>query len=225
MGATTPVQLPLSTRASARGRAAFCAGFSLVEAIVATGIVALMLVAALNLVAGAARARAADGDHRAALMLAHQLMGEVQQQPYKDESLLGLLFGPEAGETPTPTRADFDDVDDYHNFMEKPPALKAGTPLAGFDGWKRRVKVEWVDPQTLSDSLVDTGLVRLEVRVTDPQGREISVYAYRSAHMTAGAPAAGTNALVWTGIELEADGETTRQATAGVGLVTLPTTP
>src|SRR5690349_3697085 len=107
---------PYATRPRGAG-----AAFSLVEAVVAAGIVAVMLVASLNLLGSAAQARGADNDHRTALLLAHQLMGEIQQQPYKDESLVALLFGPEAGEATTPTRAGFDDVDDYDNFQEKPP--------------------------------------------------------------------------------------------------------
>src|SRR3982750_2335230 len=86
---------------SRRGRRARTAGFSLVEAIVASGIVGLMLVASVNLLGGAVRARAADNDHRTGLMLAQQLMAEIQQQAYKDETPLNLTFGPELGESGT----------------------------------------------------------------------------------------------------------------------------
>jgi hypothetical protein len=192
---------------------------------VAVGIVAVMLVASLNLLGSAAKARGADNDHRTALLLAHQLMGEVLQQPYKDESLLSIVFGPEAGETATPTRAGFDDVDDYDSFQDKPPQLKDGTPLVGYESWKRKVRVGWVDPVTLADSSLDTGLKRIEVRVTDSRGRETYLYALRSVNMAPDAPAAGTSALLWTGIELETVGETPRRTTAGVPVVTRPTTP
>ena len=53
-------------------------------------------------------------------MLAQQLMAEIQQQPYKDQTVLGLLFGPELGES-TADRSAFDDVDDYDGFVEQPP--------------------------------------------------------------------------------------------------------
>ena len=196
----------------------------MVEAIIAAGIVGVMLVASLNLLAGAAKSRTASNDRRTALMLAHQLMGEIQQQPYKDESIAALLFGPELGETGA-TRSGFDDVDDYNTFQEKPPALKDGTVLPRYASWRRAVTVRWVSPGTLVTSLTDTGLVLVEVRVTDPRGRETVVSALRSAHMTAAAPASGTTALLWTGIELETEGTTSRSATAGVEVVTRPAAP
>ena len=103
----TPPTSP--TRRAARGRAA---GFSLVEAMVSAGIVGVMLVASVNLLGSAARTRVADNNRRAASLLAQQLMSEVQQHAYKDESLTALLFGPELGED---SRAKYDDVDDYNN--------------------------------------------------------------------------------------------------------------
>jgi type II secretory pathway pseudopilin PulG len=230
-----PQLLPRPARQGVTGRRAahVCGrtwrGFSLVEAVVATGIVAVMLVASMNLLGSAAKSRGFDNDRRTALMLAHQLMGEIQQQPYKDESMLALLFGPEAGELAAPslpqTRAGFDDVDDYNNWQDRPPQLKDGTALAGYDGWKRKVKVSWINPTTLADSAIDTGLERIEVRVTDPKDRETVVYALRSAYMTPDPPASGTTALLWTGVELDAGGDTPRRTTAGIPLVTRPTTP
>ena len=199
-------------------------GFSLVEAVVAAGIVALMLVASLNLLTGAARSRAADSDRRTALMLADQLMAEIQQQPYKDESLTGLLFGPELGETGG-TRAKFDDVDDYDGFAEKPLLLKDGSPLAGFEAWQRKVKVKWVQPGGLAAAVMDTGLELIEVKVIDPKGRETAVHALRSSYTTADPPPAGTTAMLWAGIELDVGTSPTRHATLGVTMLNRPPTP
>jgi type II secretory pathway pseudopilin PulG len=200
------------------------AGFSLVEAVVAAGIVGLMLVASINLFGSAVRTRAVDNDRRTALMLANELISEIQQQAYKDENLGALLFGPELGE-PGTTRANFDDVDDYDRFQEKPPKLKDGTTLVGYETWMRTVKVTWVRPADLSPALLDSGLVLIEVTVTDPKNRVTTVSALRSASMTADAPPAGTTALLWAGVELEAGGDTPRRATGGVNLVTQPPTP
>ena len=198
--------------------------FTLVESIIAAAIVAVMLVASINLLGAAAGTRAAGNDRRTGLMLAHQLMAEIQQQPYKDESIAALLFGPELGETGT-TPAGFDDVDDYNKFDEKPPRLKDGTALAGYSAWRRTVTVTWVDPVTMATSLVDTGLKLVEVKATDPRGRAWSVSALRSLQTGPQAPPAGTTALMWTGIELEAAGKTPRAVTAGVEVVTHPAAP
>jgi type II secretory pathway pseudopilin PulG len=199
-------------------------GFSLVEAVVAAGIVGLMLVASMNLVGGAVRTRVVDNDHRTALMLAQQLMAEIQQQPYKDESPLGLLFGPELGES-TADRAAFDDVDDYNGFTEAPPRLKDGTLLAGYGAWKRKVSVKWVQPASLAASLTDSGLELIEVRAVDPGGRETAVSALRSAYTVTDPPPSGTTSLRYTAVELEAGGATPRLATAGTIVLAQPQTP
>src|SRR5215207_5086517 len=142
---------PRTARPAARRRAR---GFSLVEAMVSAGIVGVMLVASVNLLGSAAKTRVTDNNRRTALALAQQLISEIQPLPYKDDSLTGILFGPELGES---GRGSFDDVDDYENYREKPPEERDGTVMAGYDGWQRKVKIDWVDPNTLAESLVDTG--------------------------------------------------------------------
>jgi type II secretory pathway pseudopilin PulG len=212
-----PGRTPHGARGSARG-------FSMVEALVAAGIVGLMLVASVNLLGGAVRARAADNDHRTALMLAQQLMAEIQQQPYKDPTALGLLFGPELGES-TADRSAFDDVDDYDGFVEQPPRLKDGTLLSGYGTWKRKVKVKWVQPGSLSTSLTDTGLELISVSAIDARGRETAITALRSAYTAMDPPTAGTTSLLFTAVELDAGGTTPRLATGGAVILAQPKTP
>jgi hypothetical protein len=189
---------------------------------VSAGIVGVMLVASVNLFGGAAKTRAADNSRRTALLLAHQLISEVQQQPYKDDSLLALLFGPELGET---KRGEFDDVDDYNDHRENSPTDRSGAAIPGYTGYERRVRVEWVDRTTLQKAGSDTGLVKIEVRVTDPRGVETTVYALRSEHAApVEAQPAGSTWVQWSGVELEVGGDSPRRATGGVNPVTLPLT-
>ena len=101
-------------------------------------IVALMLVASLNLLGSRGKERASDNDRRVALMLAQQLMSEIQQQQYKDEDLLALAVRPEVFES-NGTCPAFDDVDDYNNFMDKPIG-KQKAPLIGYGRRKRKAK-------------------------------------------------------------------------------------
>lgn len=120
------------------------AAFTLVETVIATVIVAVMFVAALNTV-GASRLT----QHRASLvsqgrLLAESLMSEILVQSYEEPDG-PPAFGRESGELAT-TRAAYDDVDDYHGWSASPPAAKDGTPLANTVGWTRTVRVEWVDP-------------------------------------------------------------------------------
>jgi type II secretory pathway pseudopilin PulG len=195
-------------------------GFSLVEAMVSAGIVGVMLVASVNLLSSAARTRVADSNRRTSLLLAQQLMSEVISQPYKDGDLLNLLFGPELGEN---SRADFDDVDDYSNYQEKPPKDHGGAVIAGFNDWKRKVKVTWVAPDTLDAALLDSGLVLVQVTAIDPRGVETSVYALRAERaVPADAPATGSTWAQWTDIDLQIGGATPRRIVTAANNVASP---
>ena len=223
-----PRQLRLPRRRSAgrAGAARGARGFSLVEAMVSAGIVGVMLVASVNLLSSAARTRVTDSNRRTALLLAQQLLSEVVAQPYKDELLNILVFGPESGED---SRAAYDDVDDYRNHLDKPPKDRAGVAISGYSAWKRKVKVVWVSPTvtagTLTESLVDSGLVRVEVTVTDPRGVETVVSALRAERAApADAPAPGSTWVQWTDIELEVGGKAPRRVVTGVNAVTRPPT-
>jgi type II secretory pathway pseudopilin PulG len=210
--------LPTSRRP--RRLASGARGFSLVEAMVSAGIVGVMLVASVNLLSSAARTRNADNNHRTGLLLAQQLITEVQTQPYKDESL--PVFGPEAGET---VRSNFDDIDDYNDYREKPPKDRNGTAMPAYQDWERRVRIEWVSPDTLNGSGTDTGLLMIEVRVSDPRGQETRVYALRSERaVPVDPPVTGSTYVQWTEIELEVGGDTPRHSTTGVNSLLRPRT-
>ena len=135
-------------------------GFSLIEAVIATVIVAVMLCAALQTVA-AARASDYTVTNRArGQFLAQALLSEVLEQSYSDP-LATPLFGPEVGET----RPTFDDVDDYSNNAELTPQDKSGNALPNTTGWTRSVVVEWVAIDNLNGpaSLTETGIKRVTV--------------------------------------------------------------
>jgi type II secretory pathway pseudopilin PulG len=214
---------PQSRRSSAAATAAPASrarGFSLVEAMVSAGIVGVMLVASVNLLSSAARTRASDGNRRTAVLLAQQLMAEVQQQPYKEPTLINILFGPELGEN---ARTDYDDVDDYRNYTEKPPLDRTGAAMTDYAKWQRKVRVKWVNPDTLTESLTDTGLVLIEVRVQDPRGAEIALYALRAERAwPADPPPSGSTSVVYTEVELQVGGQTPRHVVTGVNPVSQP---
>ena len=195
-------------------------GFSLVEAIVSAGIVGVMLVASVNLLSSAARTRVADSNRRTSGQLAQQLMSEILTQPYKDETPLNLLFGPEAGES---ARTDFDDVDDYRNYMEKPPKDHNGAALTGFETWKRKVKVNWVLPGTLIESAVDTGLLKIEVTAEDARGVATTVSALRAERaVPADVPPPGSTWLQMTDVQLEVGGDAPRRSVTAVSTIMRP---
>jgi hypothetical protein len=83
-------------------------------------------------------------EKRAALLLARQMMEEIQGKRYEAESIPGS-FGLESGERPP--RLNFDDIDDYDQWDESPPQYPDGTPVNGtnttpdFSGLRRKVTV------------------------------------------------------------------------------------
>ena len=138
--------------------------FTLVEAVLAMLVVALMLVAALNAVSATKAAELAFTDRTRGAMLAQALLDEVLSREYEDPDASEPVFGPDAGET---TRASFDDVDDYANWTESPPQNLDGTNMTDLAGWTRSVVVERVDGANPSGPAAgaETGLKRVTVTV------------------------------------------------------------
>ncbi len=89
-------------------------GVTLVEAIVATVVLSVAVAAVSTaLIAGTQQAYASV-DAKRATQLAQAMMEEILAQPYNDpEGATG--FGADAAET---SRADFDNIDDYHGLTE-----------------------------------------------------------------------------------------------------------
>jgi type II secretory pathway pseudopilin PulG len=159
----------------------FPTGFTLVEAAVSLIIVSAMLVAALSTV-GASRL----SQHKSSLgsrgqLLAESLMAEILRQDYQDPDIQGV-FGCESGES-TSTRADFDDVDDYHGWSSSPPVDKNGSLIWGLTNWKRSVTVEWVDPLDLGQvKLSETNVKKVTVTVSYDDVLVASLVGIRSAY-------------------------------------------
>jgi hypothetical protein len=179
----------------------------LIEAAVCVVIVGVMLVAALQTVAASARARRVQAGQARGPALARQLLAEVRQCRYSEESTaeavntsttsttsstsstsvtstvvaLSGLLGPDAGEVDAKSRLLFDDVDDYHGLSESSARGRDGKALKGGDDWKREVTVEYVRPES-PDVVVtdDQGLKRITVTVTGPAGVTTTLVALRS---------------------------------------------
>lgn len=179
----------------------------LIEAAVCVVIVGVMLVAALQTVAASARARRVQAGQARGPALARQLLAEVRQCRYSEESTaeavntsttsttsstsstsvtstvvaLSGLLGPDAGEVDAKSRLLFDDVDDYHALSESSARGRDGKALKGGDNWKREVTVEYVRPES-PDVVVtdDQGLKRITVTVTGPAGVTTTLVALRS---------------------------------------------
>lgn len=142
------------------------AGTSLVEVVVATFIIGVLMVAALRSLGASV-----SGSHRLArssqaTQLAHEMLAEILELDYEDPDG-SVTFGRESNEGSFTTRAEFDDVDDFHLWAENPPIDRDGIPLSEFnEAWHRQVTVSYVDAQDLAARVVsDAGIKRIDVTV------------------------------------------------------------
>ncbi len=119
--------------------------FSLVEAVVSLIVISGLLVAALNTVGSSQVSQFRSSHAYLGQLLAEALLAEIGSQAYADPNG-DPVFGHEDGEDAR-SRADFDDIDDYHKWVSTPPTEKDGTPLSGWTDWQRIVTVVWIDPQ------------------------------------------------------------------------------
>ncbi|HUG67600.1 MAG TPA: hypothetical protein VMM76_07605 [Pirellulaceae bacterium] len=180
------------------------AGLSLVEVLFATVIVSFILVTSLDGLGGALKMWNVATWRSDAYGLAEQLMAEIMQQEYKEPgtSLLGIDLGESAS-----NRADWDDVDDYDGWSSA-PQYKDGTPITGFSMWRRQVEVKLVQrasPNTTT--LLDEGLKRITVRVTDPDGQVTALVAWRSEWGSLQTePEANEIVQTWVGSEMTVNG-------------------
>jgi len=93
-------------------------------------------------------------EERIALLLAKQMMEEIQSKAYEDPNQTPVLFGLEPGEN-APC-INFDDIDDYNDWDENPPQYPDGTSMDGNGGgpdyqdFRRQVVVENVDDSNYS---------------------------------------------------------------------------
>lgn len=138
--------------------------FSLIEVLVATFIMGVLLVAAMQTVGNSVRAEMSNADRCKGLWLAQELMSEVLVARYVEPEETPE-FGPEPLETGG-TRSDFDDVDDYHNWTASPPENPDGTQIPDRTDWQRTVVVEYVDANDLTTTVgTDQGVKRITVTV------------------------------------------------------------
>lgn len=137
-------------------------GFSLVEVVMAVLIIATMFAVAMHTVGASRMQQFHAAEQLRGRQLAESLMQEILQQPYRDPDKAGA-FNPDVSQN---SRQAFDHVDDYHNWSSSPPTARDGTPLPGYEGWQRRVRVDRVDPADLdTPRLEETGVKRIEVSV------------------------------------------------------------
>lgn len=152
---------------------------TLVEVVISTLLVGVVLTAAMNTVGGVFKTRNAAVELQVGPALARNLMSEVLQSAFTDPEEPDGPIGRESGESGW-SREDFDDVDDFDDWDSSPPEKADGSPLGYGDGWQRHVTVVFVNPDTMTPSVADTGLKLITVTVTSPTGNATILQALRS---------------------------------------------
>lgn len=178
-------------------------GTTLVEVLVGSALVGVMIVASLESVRNASYTRRLNASRMVGPALAEDLLGEVLATPYEDPEGGGGALGVESGEL-SATRADFDDVDDFHGWDSADAEVKAGDAIADYSGWRRQVNVRWADPTDLDATPVsDSGLKLVSVTVTSPEGvvTEFEALRWRGGALEQ-TPEADMTAVTWVGAEL-----------------------
>ncbi|QDV74269.1 type IV pilus modification PilV family protein [Botrimarina mediterranea] len=146
---------------------------TLIEVVVATTLVGVVLVAALETLGGATRTYQESATTAEAWALAERYAAEIMAKPYEDPQG-SVVFGTESNDGVVSTRDQLDDVDDYEDWYESPPQSSDGVDLTGYDGWIVEIIVTHCH-STPSGSVInvagsDQGVKRIQVRVSDAQG-------------------------------------------------------
>lgn len=139
-------------------------GFTLAETAIATLLVGMLLIVAARGVGVSIMLQSRTANQSAAGLLAEALMSEILQLPYQEPTGTAS-FGPESGETGS-SRANYDDVDDYHGWLDSPPKYKDGSTMPVSGTWQRRVTVEWVTlNNVMQTSAAESGMKRITITV------------------------------------------------------------
>ncbi|MCB9844947.1 MAG: hypothetical protein H6811_03025 [Phycisphaeraceae bacterium] len=140
-------------------------GFSMVEAVMAVVMTAIVIVGAMTTLGSVGRSRLVSLEQATARPLALELLAEIQNQPYGAPSLGGVAPSL-AGD-----RSAFDEVGDYRGWTSMPPETKSGGAMGDLARWSREVELSWINADGTS-ALSETGLVRVTVRVKN-NGRQV----------------------------------------------------
>ena len=145
---------------------------SLIELVIAIVVIAISLTGAFALVDSTTRKSADPMLERQATSIAEAYLEEILQQAYVD---------PDDGQvcpTKEASRALFDNVCDYSGLADSGARDQQGDAVGGLEGYRVDVAI---DPKATLGGLTGQSVVlRIDVTVTDPQGRPVRLSAYRT---------------------------------------------
>jgi len=141
-------------------------GFSMVEAVVAVGMVGSGVLVMMTAASGAVARRENAQARTVAAMLVGEVLEEIRSLPYEDPTVTTTTLGPESGET-LASRSDADDADDLNGWVETGLQARSGGAAAGYSAWSRTIVVERVlTTDYVTTAAAETGVKRATVTVT-----------------------------------------------------------
>ena len=140
-------------------------GFTLAETVLASSILAIGGVAALQAAGAAATAAQSAYQLATAQDLARDLLGEINERPAFGWST-EPVFNPNATSPAKVTNRSFwTDVHDFHGLTNTPPIDENGYRVSNADGYTRSVRIAWVNSD-LSDAVGGTDFMRVTIAVS-----------------------------------------------------------
>ena len=136
-----------------------CRGISLVESVLAAGMLSGAVAASLNVVGQAGKVQTLETRRATAMMLAQDLMTEI-----RTHDLAGT-----AGVSPNKpgaTRMSFNDAEDFIGWSSSPPVSNIGKPKTDAPGWSRSVAGLYIDPDTFALGYTPTDAALFAVTVS-----------------------------------------------------------
>ena len=154
-------------------------GLSLVEVIVSTLLVGTIVIGSLSMLGASVRSHSYSSDLATGPMLAESMLTEVMSMPYYDvDGVSGATTA--ENDLTGPGRTGFDDIDDYDNWAPTDVQDRQGNVLSQYAGWTRTVDTNWALQSSGNSWFADTGLMRITVTVTSPDGKVTTRRGYRS---------------------------------------------
>lgn len=144
------------------------AGVTLVELIVAIVVVSIALTGVLLVTTYTTR-------HSADPVLRHQAVAIAEA--YMEEITLKSFSDPDATDGES-SRAQFDDVDDYHNLVNNGAVDQNGNSIGRLANYRVEVSVTSVNYGPGGTD--DVNGLQIEVTVTDPTGESLTLTGYRA---------------------------------------------
>jgi hypothetical protein len=152
-------------RCSRRAAISARLGFSLLEVAISSLLVGVVMVGSMRVLGQSIQSQRLASERMQGQYLAEGLLSESLQLAYMQPGAESSSIGRESGENPR-IRSTFNDVDDFDGYNATPPLNVDGSTMNGLNGWRRVVRVRWVDPNNIAQTrTVETQLKRIQVDV------------------------------------------------------------